>query len=88
MKTDIVVDLVHDQTLEIGKDLGITESINKGLTILIVDHQVGIMIGMKRVTAKREVNPGNSFNVFQLKRFLQGKRIRGVVTKDPSGIKK
>ena len=88
MKTDIVVDLDLDRTLETGNDLGIIESINKGLTILTVGHQVGIMIGTKKAIVKKEVNPGNSFDSFKLKRFIQGKRIRGVVTKDPSWIKK
>lgn len=57
MKTDIVVDLDLDQTLEIRNDPEITGSISKGPIILIVDHQADHMIGMKRVTVKKEANP-------------------------------
>lgn len=58
MKTDIVVDLDLDQTLETKNDSEIIGSLSKGPTILIVDHRAGHMIGMKKVTVKKEANPG------------------------------
>lgn len=76
MKIDTVVDLDLDQTQETENDQEITDNISKGLTILIADHLVGIMIDMRKVIVKREVSQGNFLLYILVKAILTSKEKR------------
>lgn len=76
MKIDAVVDLDLDQTQETENDQEITDNISKGLTILIADHLVGIMIDMRKVIVKREVSQGNFLLNILVKVILTSKEKR------------
>lgn len=76
MKIDTVVDLDLDQTQETENDPEITDNISKGLTILIADHLVGIMIDMRKVIVKREVSQGNFLLYILVKVILTSKEKR------------
>lgn len=76
MKIDTVVDLDLDQTQETENDQEITDNISKGLTILIADHLVGIMIDMRKVIVKREVSQGNFLLNILVKVILTSKEKR------------